>query len=56
LRKFRPRAPINGVLLTISVPDLLATDAQERERHAAALRARLAELDESLKVRFRYTC
>ncbi len=52
LRKFRPRAPINGVLLTISVPDLLASDPLERERHAAALRRRLAELDQALRVRF----
>lgn len=52
LRRFRPRAPINGVLLTISVPDLLASDDNERERHAAAIRRRFSELDEILKTRF----
>jgi len=41
LRKFRPRQPINGILLTVSVPDLLRTDAEARERHAGQLRARL---------------
>jgi type VI secretion system protein ImpL len=52
LRKFRPRAPINGVLLTISIPDLLGTDEAERERHAAVIRRRFAEIDEALKTRF----
>ncbi len=52
LRRFRPRAPINGVLVTISVPDLLAGDEAERERHAATIRRRFAELDEALKARF----
>jgi type VI secretion system protein ImpL len=52
LRKFRPRAPINGVLLTVSVQDLLAADEAERERHAAAIRRRLAEVDETLKTHF----
>ena len=49
---FRPRAPINGVLLTISIPDLLGTDDAERERHAATIRRRFAEIDEALKMRF----
>ncbi|MET0204952.1 MAG: type VI secretion system membrane subunit TssM, partial [Casimicrobiaceae bacterium] len=52
LRRFRPRAPINGVLLTISIPDLLGTDDLERERHAAIIRRRFAEIDEALKMRF----
>jgi type VI secretion system protein ImpL len=52
LRRFRPRAPINGVLLTISIPDLLGTDEAERERHAAIIRRRFAEIDEALKMRF----
>ena len=52
LRRFRSRAPINGVLLTISIPDLLGTDDAERERHAAVIRRRFAEIDETLKMRF----
>ncbi|MDQ6620766.1 MAG: type VI secretion system membrane subunit TssM [Pseudomonadota bacterium] len=52
LRKYRPRAPINGVILTVSVADLLSSDNEERERQAAAIRRRLSELYDALKVRF----
>ncbi|MCX8097993.1 MAG: type VI secretion system membrane subunit TssM [Casimicrobiaceae bacterium] len=48
LKKFRPRQPLNGVLLTISVADLLSMNAQERKLHAATLKARLHELYEGL--------
>ena len=43
LKKARPRRPINGVLLTISVGDLLQQSAAERETHTQALRARVRE-------------
>lgn len=52
LKRFRPRQPLNGVLLTLSVSDLLQMSAQEREVHAATLKSRLAELRESLGVQF----
>ena len=52
LKKFRPRRPINGVLLTISVPDLLQQSAAERETHAGILRQRLEELHQELGIRF----
>lgn len=52
LKKFRPRQPLNGVLLTVSVADLLQMTAQEREGHAATLKARLNELREGLGVQF----
>lgn len=52
LRKFRPRRPINGALLTISVSDLLQQSAAEREHHASILRQRLEELHEQLGIRF----
>jgi type VI secretion system protein ImpL len=52
LKKFRPRQPLNGVLLTISIADLLQMTAQEREVHAATLKARLNELREGLGVQF----
>ncbi|MEP6872847.1 MAG: type VI secretion system membrane subunit TssM, partial [Burkholderiales bacterium] len=51
LKKTRPRQPINGVLLTINVQDLLQQGPHERADHAARLRARLAELEERLGVR-----
>ena len=52
LKKFRPRQPLNGVLLTLSVADLLQMTTQEREVHASVLKARLNELREGLGVQF----
>jgi len=51
LRKHRTRAPINGVIVTISVPEM-AADAAQRLAHAQALRTRLAELRAGLGIRF----
>lgn len=51
LRRYRPRQPINGVLLTVSVQDLLQQGAAERQQQAAALQARLHELQRQLGVR-----
>ncbi|OYU99317.1 MAG: type VI secretion protein, partial [Burkholderiales bacterium PBB5] len=51
LRRTRPRRPINGVLLTISLQDLLQQGAPERQAHAAKLRARLDELQAKLGIR-----
>lgn len=52
LRKARPRAPINGALLTVDVRELLNTDDAGRIAHAAALRGRLVELRQQLGIRF----
>jgi type VI secretion system protein ImpL len=52
LKKFRPRQPLNGVLLTLSVPDLLSMSEPQRDLHAAALRKRLYELRDILKIQF----
>ena len=51
LKRTRPRQPINGVLLTVNVQDLLQQGSTERQEHAAKLRARLAELHSKLGVR-----
>lgn len=51
LRKTRPRRPLNGVILAVSAADLLQQGPDERGAHAAALRARLQELDERLSTR-----
>jgi type VI secretion system protein ImpL len=51
LRKSRPRRPINGVLLTVNIQDLLQQTPVERKDHAAKLRARIQELTEKLGVR-----
>ncbi|WP_207004186.1 type VI secretion system membrane subunit TssM [Trinickia mobilis] len=52
LRKRRPRAPINGALLTVSVEELLRKSPTERTALAAAMRARLGELRQQLGIRF----
>lgn len=52
LHRTRPRQPINGVLVAISLEDLLTGGAEGVEAHAAVVRARLAELHEHLKVDF----
>jgi len=52
LKKNRPRQPINGVLVAISVEDLLTLSSAELSAHAAAIRARLLELHGRLKVDF----
>jgi len=51
LRSYRPRAPINGVILTISVSDLLGSSSDEREQQASAIRRRLTELQDHLRIR-----
>ena len=52
LKKNRPRQPINGVMVAISLEDLLTLPRQELAAHADAIRARLLELHERLKVDF----
>lgn len=52
LRRHRPRAPINGALLTVDLATLAGADEQARVAEAAALRARLAELRQELGIRF----
>ncbi|HIH2619994.1 TPA: type VI secretion system membrane subunit TssM [Burkholderia cenocepacia] len=52
LRRNRPRAPINGALLTIDLATLASADEQARVAEAAALRGRLAELRQELGIRF----
>ncbi len=51
LKKSRPRRPINGVMLTVNIQDLLQQTPVERKDHAAKLRARMQELAEKLGVR-----
>jgi type VI secretion system protein ImpL len=52
LKKNRPRQPINGVLVAVSLHDLLTLSAEELALHAQAIRARLLELHERLKIEF----
>ena len=50
LRKFRSRQPINGVIVAMSASDLLTADEKERERHVAAIRTRLDEISQTLRI------
>ena len=52
LRRNRPRQPVNGVLVAISISDLLTLSAQEIAAHADAIRRRLNELHEHLRINF----
>ncbi|MBC8943824.1 type VI secretion system membrane subunit TssM [Xenorhabdus indica] len=52
LKKYRTRQPINGIILTISVEDLLNPSTETRDQHAYMLRRRLSELREKLKIQF----
>src|SRR5262245_82569 len=52
LKKNRPRQPINGVILAISLEDLMTLSAADLAAHANAIRARLLDLHTRLKVNF----
>lgn len=52
LKKYRSRRPINGVLLTLSVADLLEHSDTQREAHLSAMRSRIQELHQELNIRF----
>ncbi len=51
LKEHRPRQPANGVLVTVSLPDLAAWTAAERRAQAITIRQRLSELRAHLAVR-----
>jgi type VI secretion system protein ImpL len=44
LKQYRPRRPLNGVLVALSLADLMTQSAAERDAHARAVRARVQEL------------
>jgi len=52
LQRYRPRRPINGVLLTLSVSDLLGGSPARRRAHAIELRDRIEELHAKLGIGF----
>ncbi len=52
LRKHRPRAPVNGAILAISVDELVHKSESERMALAANMRARLSEMRYQLGIRF----
>jgi type VI secretion system protein ImpL len=52
LKKTRPRRPVNGIIVALSVADLLQQGPAARQAQAAAIRARIKELHERLGSRF----
>jgi len=52
IKKNRPLRPINGVLVTISIPDLICQTPEERSRQAKSIRQRINELYEVLGSQF----
>ncbi len=52
LKKNRPRRPINGAIIAISVQDLLLQTEEERSWHAKTIRNRIDELTSNLGVKF----
>lgn len=52
LKKFRPRQPINGALVAISLSDVALMPPADRLSNARAIRARLKELQDAFGVRF----
>jgi type VI secretion system protein ImpL len=52
LKKHRPRRPINGIVVALSVADLLQQGPAARQAQALAIRARIKELHERLGSSF----
>lgn len=52
LKRNRRRRPVNGVIVAISLQDLLLQTEEERLMHAKTIRTRLDELMEKLEIRF----
>ena len=52
LRKNRPRRPINGVIVFVSLADLLKQTKTERNLHARAIKQRVQELQNQLGMSF----
>lgn len=52
LKKYRPKLPINGVMVAISVSDVLTSDSEEIRQHVKLVRERIEELITQLGVIF----
>lgn len=51
IRKQRPRRPLNGIIIAISIEDLLTKSQEERDLHAHTIRQRAQELYNHLGAR-----
>ncbi len=52
LKKYRPRRPINGVLVALSISDLMVRNEYERKFHVTAIKKRIHELYQHFGMRF----
>ena len=52
LKRYRRRRPINGVLVAISIQDVLTLDPGQRQQHVGAIKKRVAELQRYFGIRF----
>jgi len=52
LKRFRGRQPINGVIVTLSVQEILSSSESERARLSSLIGLRLGELCEELTIKF----
>ncbi len=52
LKKHRKRRPINGVMVAISIQDILTQTEAEKNAHIHAIRSRLLELQKQLNIQF----
>ncbi|MFD2055371.1 type VI secretion system membrane subunit TssM [Mesorhizobium calcicola] len=52
LKRWRTRQPINGVILAISLADLMSFDDRQLDAHIVEIRSRLREIHETLKIQF----
>lgn len=52
LKKYRPRQPINGIFVTLSIGDLLSFTPSERSQYAQVVRQRVDDLQQQLGLQF----
>jgi len=52
LKRYRKNQPINGVIVAISIEDILKQDQEELDRHIESIQNRLMEINKELKVEF----
>ncbi|HET8705296.1 MAG TPA: type VI secretion system membrane subunit TssM, partial [Pseudomonadales bacterium] len=52
LQRYRKRRPVNGVVVTVSMQEILTATPDQRAQHARVIRARLDELTEQFNMPF----
>mgnify|MGYP001179667050 CR=1 FL=1 len=52
LKRYRKRRPINGVVLVVSMLELMSTSPEQQRQQAKTIRTRIDELQQELGIRF----